>query len=454
MTIPAADAAALAQWPAASDAGDAPVLPTPPLRLRAAALVTLAGNGIPALLALVMLPVLAARLGTDLFGFFMLAWATVGLSSLLDLGLGRAIAHYAAGEIGLGGPDADTRLVGAALTALGITAVGVTGVVACGWAVYRALDAAASVGRIGFAALPLIACVPFAVLTSGVRGVIEGRQRFAVAAGLRAVTAPLFILIPAGAAIADPRPMTVALGFLAARVMALLVHVVAERRFAGLLRARHFVRVAAADLRTVARYCGWMSVSNLLGGALGYLDRIALAVFAPLAAAAHYSAPFELVSRLLVVPGSITTALFPKIAAARGRPDAVRAHVRDAYRLCALAMLPLCLAATVLAHTLMSAWMGRGFADASADVLRWVGGGLFANAMAQVPLAAMQAAGRPRGAARVHLLEVVPSALLFALLVRAHGATGAAIAWSIRAGADWLLLHLAWRAASRRVEPA
>ena len=52
--------------------------------------------------AVVTIPALIGRLGTDRFGVLTLAWILLGYFSLFDLGLGRALTKMVAEQLGLG----------------------------------------------------------------------------------------------------------------------------------------------------------------------------------------------------------------------------------------------------------------------------------------------------------------------------------------------------------------
>ena len=64
------------------------------------ALLNLVGHLAPLLAALIFVPPLISRLGTERFGFLALAWVLVGYFSLFDLGLGRTLSRLVAERIG------------------------------------------------------------------------------------------------------------------------------------------------------------------------------------------------------------------------------------------------------------------------------------------------------------------------------------------------------------------
>ncbi|WP_410965024.1 oligosaccharide flippase family protein, partial [Salmonella sp. SAL04286] len=55
----------------------------------------------------------------------------------------------------------------------------------------------------------------------------------------------------------------------------------------------------------------WMTVSNLLAPALSYVDRFLIGGLVSLTAVAFYTAPFDMLTRLAVIPAAMITVLFP-----------------------------------------------------------------------------------------------------------------------------------------------
>src|SRR6185295_477413 len=68
-------------------------------------LLNLVGWVLPALVALVAVPILVRGLGDARFGVLALAWTAIGYFSLFDLGIGRALTHAVADRIGGGEAD-------------------------------------------------------------------------------------------------------------------------------------------------------------------------------------------------------------------------------------------------------------------------------------------------------------------------------------------------------------
>ena len=79
-------------------------------------------------------------------------------------------------------------------------------------------------------------------------------------------------------------------------------------------------------------------------------------------------------------------------------------------------------------------------------MLRILAIGVAANCIAAVPFTILQASGRARATATLHLIEIGPFVLLLWFAVTRHDSVGAAAAWTFRVVLDAALL--AWRAQS------
>jgi O-antigen/teichoic acid export membrane protein len=191
------------------------------------------------------------------------------------------------------------------------------------------------------------------------------------------------------------------------------------------------------------RYGGWMTVSNVISPLMVYLDRFFVAAILPLAAVAHYVTPYEIVTKLSVLPQAIVGAHFPAFASTFAR-DRDRTAVLFARTLRAilLLMFPVLLVVVLFAREGLTAWVGAPFAEASTPVLQWLAAGIFVNSLAQAPFAVLQGTGRPDLTGRLHLVELPFYLASLYWLVHHYGIVGVAMAWSIRAGVDAVVLQV------------
>jgi O-antigen/teichoic acid export membrane protein len=414
-------------------------------------LLNLAGQIVPMVAAFVAIPMLIQHLGATRFGVLTLAWATIGYFNLFDLGLGRALTQAIA--MRLGGTPSAGELNATAWTALvsmlGLgTLGGLTLAVLTPWIVQRGLNIPTSLVRESLGVFYLLALsLPFVVTTAGLRGVLEAHQEFGAATALRIPLAVVTFLGPVATLPFSTGLVPIVIVLVAGRVVTLLAHlVVCLRRHAYLREAIQIRRDAVVPL---LRFGGWMTLSNVVSPIMAYLDRFFIGTVLPLAAVAHYVTPYELVTKLLVVPQGIVVALFPAFATSYAS-DRVRTAVlfERTLRAVLLLMFPLLLGIVLFAREGLTVWVGPEMAARGSQVLRWLAVGVFINGMAQAPFVVLQSTGRPDITARLHLAELPVYLGALWWLAQRYGLVGVAMAWTLRAAVDAASLFVL---ASRRL---
>ena len=109
------------------------------------------------------------------------------------------------------------------------------------------------------------------------------------------------------------------------------------------------------------------------------------------------------------------------------------------------------------AKTGLSLWLGPDFATHSYRVAQLLGIGAFALGVGAIPFALIQGLGRPDIPAKLNLIEVPFYLLALYWAVHNFGVNGAAMAWTLRASIDGLLLvffaHQLTRKPSSRLSP-
>lgn len=402
----------------------------------------LVGLVAPMVAALVSIPVLVSRLGSEGFGVLGLAWMLVGYFSLFDLGLSRALTMLVAERLGRGRQAEVSDLVWTALSlmlALGLVGAGGAAVLTP-WVVDRVLHVPPSLAdetRRAFYLMEL--AIPAVTCAAGLRGVLEANQRFGLVNLLRA---PMGILSYAGPAlmVLVTRRIDAAVGVLmVARYAGLAAHAIVTRRaLPGQMGPPGFRR----DLvRPLLSFGGWMSVSNVISPLLMYFDRFAVGAWLSVAAVGYYVTPYEIATKLWLIPGALVTVLFPAFSASVSLDPAHGARLAHrGLRYVWLATFPPSLLLVTGAHLLLTVWVGDEMAREGSRVLQWLALGTFLNGLAAVPFALLQGLGRPDLTAKLHVAELPGYGLLLWWGIATFGIDGAAMAWTVRVGADLLLL--------------
>lgn len=406
-------------------------------------LFNLGGLGAPLLFAVVAIPPLIDALGAERFGLLTLVWAVVSYFGLFDLGLGRALTQQLSAVLARGQREQVGPLVGTALVvmvALGLVAGCVLAAIAP-WGV-GLLRAVPDIGETTAAVYAMAVAMPFIIVTSGLRGILEATHAFGV---INAIRIPMGVFTFIGPLVVviylEPRLDWIAWVLTLGRIVACAIHYVYARRalrgFAGGLRP------VAAWLRPLCISGGWLTVSNIVSPLMGYADRFVIGALVSATAVAYYVTPYEIVTKLSIVPGALTAVLFPTFAAQSGRAGAIFGPLFDqAVGWLLVALVPVCLALHLFAGEILRIWIDAEFAAHSAPLLQIFAVGVLINCLAHIPFTLIQSAGSPRTTALIHCAELPVFLLLLWGLTGRYGLYGAAVAWLLRMAADTLLMFI------------
>jgi O-antigen/teichoic acid export membrane protein len=439
-----------------SDASGIPggVIAAPSSRVAHNAVLNFLGLAVPLALAFFIMPIAARHLGPARFGLLGLAWAVTEYLTLFDLGLGRALVKFVADAL-----HHDSRQL-SEIVSLSMAAQIVAGIVGGAVFAFAAPLLVSDVFRISpeladearrvFQVVGL--SVPVVLLISGQRAVLEGAQRFDLSATLKMLSSVASLTIPAVGALVGASLASILLVVLLSRIVVSLVYALAIRRALPNLRW-----VKSRDwglLSGILSFGGWVLVSNTVNPLLVYFDRFALGAITGLAAVGLYTAPYEGVTRILLVPVSLFSSLLPALTSIEARRERERFTELAASServLVPVMAIPLALV-LVFAPEILHAWLGAPYARQSATALRILAAGVFANSLAHPLFVVLYAKGRPDLPAKFHLLELVIHIPATILLIRAFGIAGAAAAWATRVTLDMcLLLWAAARTSERSV---
>jgi O-antigen/teichoic acid export membrane protein len=160
---------------------------------------------------------------------------------------------------------------------------------------------------------------------------------------------------------------------------------------------------------------GWMTVSNVVGPLMTYLDRFIVGAILGTAAVALYATPYEVLGRLNVLPGIVLGVLFPAMATAfASEPARARRLYADAATVLRHGLWVGCLMLVLFAEELLAAWIDPAFARQAAPGAWWLGVGVWIKALAPTPFTLLQGVGRSDLIATVHLAELAPYLALVA----------------------------------------
>jgi O-antigen/teichoic acid export membrane protein len=419
---------------------DRPFDPRPPESNRRAlaknAIFSFAGGAATLPAAIIALPILLAALGTERLGILMLVWLIVGYLGLFDLGLGRALTKLAADRLASGAQDTGALLwsATAVLTALGVV-LGAALALFANWIVAAVRVPPALTAEAVQTCWLLALSVPFIMTASGLRGFLEAQQRFVELSTVRVGQGLLFYLAPLAVLPYSHALPAVVATLVATRVLAWMILLMLALR--GGIAPPGAIGVRMTLVRELVRFGRWVAVSTVVGPLMLYADRFLIGTMVSVAAVAYYATPYEVVTKLWLIPAALTAVLFPAFATYHRRnPAELYVLAIAGIKWIFLAVYPLVLVIIAFAPEGLELWLGKDFADNAAAVLRIIAAGVLVNCVAYVPYSLLQAVGRPELCAKLHLIELPAYLICAYLLIDAWGIKGAALAWTLRAGAD------------------
>jgi O-antigen/teichoic acid export membrane protein len=406
------------------------------------ALLNLAGQTVPLLVAIVTVPALIRNLGAERFGILTLVWVFIGYYTLFDVGIGRALTKLLAQKLAIDEEHAIPSIFWTGILLMFL--FGIAG--AClfsavsPWICQRFFKISAGLSVEALRVCYIIgATIPIVVIASGCLAFLEAHQRFDL---INVVRIPMGISSFLGPLIATSfsttlEPTVVVLA--AVRLSGCLAYLLLCFRIMPELR-RTFAFSKAIAKRLVC-FGGWVTVSNIVSPVILTADRFLIGILVSMQVVAYYTTPYDMIMRLLIVPGALAAVLFPVFS---GYSSDELDNVEDVFfrgikYICGF-LFPVILLIVAFAEEALQLWLGPEFAMSSSIVLQLLAIGLFANALAIVPFSLIQGAGRPDITAKIHLAELPFYAVLAYWLIKLYGIQGAALSWLVRVTVDAMLL--------------
>jgi len=402
----------------------------------------LLGLAIPLLVGIALVPVTMRGLGTARFGLLSLALTVLEYSTLFSLGLGPATTKHVASAIARNDESAPDLAI---MSMVGHTVMGaVAGLIVAALSptivdhVFSVAPPLRSEAVTVFRLLGLM--VPATFLLLSLFGALEGASRFGLVNLLRVPISALSFIVPAYGVTHGIGLPTILISLVVLRlaVCGVLLLVVSL----SLPGYRWRWPADWRGFRPLLSFGAWITVSNVVSPTLIYADRFLLGHLRGLSAVGLYSAPFDAVMRLLMVPGSLVRAMFPSLTAMHttAQHDALKPLYNRAIRLVIVVLSVPLLILLLFGPWLLNLWLGPEVAAASGTAVRILAVGLLFNGAALIPTTFIAASGRPDISAKFHLIELVFHLPLAWWLVSRYGITGAATAWTIRVIVDSMLL--------------
>ena len=181
------------------------------------------------------------------------------------------------------------------------------------------------------------------------------------------------------------------------------------------------------------------------------LDRFIIGAIKGPASVAAYTLALQLSDRVAMVPSAILSPYFPLYARSSGDERiSLKKRIYFKYNLITVGLAS-CTA--LVADPFLRFWVGASIASEAGNAASLVAVGFWANSLARLSYAHLQAEGRPHTVAKCHLIEAPIYLVFLYFSIKYGGLLGAAAAYSSRCIFDMMLLAyvsgdiaISWRA--------
>ena len=409
------------------------------------AFINLIGQIIPMGAAFISIPILIREVGVEKFGAITLAWMLIGYFSVFDMGLSRTIAHMSSKKISENREEDIPRLAWTALYLMLI--MGIIGGILLALGGWFMVDMMPSISiellpevRLSLLIIGLI--LPFVIVTTGLIGLLQAYQKFFVISYIRVPTGLYSFLAPIAVLPFSENLAVIIAALAGGRFISFIAHLISVGR---VIPGIYTDKVVDKSLfKPLLQFGGWLTVSNIVAPVMLYLDRFLLGSLVTLSAVAYYTTPFEVVTKLLIIPAAVMGVMFPAFSASFHEN---RKHAKYLYyqviKYISLLLLPICAVVFYGAQWGLDLWLKNPeFTAASYQIAQLLVVGVFFNSLAQPSFNLIQAAGRPDLTAKLHLFELPFYLIYLWFLVTELGIIGAAIAWVIRVFMSCVILYV------------
>lgn len=388
-------------------------------------------------MAVLALPFIVHGLGDERFGLLSVCWLMLGYVGFLDLGIGQAATNLLAGRVSDGRMEEAGRilrtslLLGIAMSVLLVVLFEV--LLKLGLAAFLNLsESVVAEATVSFHIFAL--GIPPVLLMGVLKSVPFTLNRFDIVNLFQTAGAVLQWLGSIAAIALGGSLVHVIALFVATRyLMAALLYLYVRRVFPG----NGGIRSPAGEsyVRVLLAFGGWITIAQVVGPILLVLERLIISRTSSPEWITYFAVPQDTLLKLIVIPLSLASTLYPLISARWHTPEGPSVSRRiylDSVRYTYYILLPAIFLAVVFRHEILRVWLGEVFSVRSGDVFGIVALGVLFHALAQLPSSVLLGSGRPWVPARLLLVEALPYLALCVALTAGWGVIGTACAWLLR----------------------
>ncbi len=392
------------------------------------------GVTVPAFIFLVTTPLIINNFGIERFGYISLFWVLLSVSSILDLGVSRALTNFVAKNLD---KKEELETIWSIILLLIIFSFVLFFLL---YYLFKYILAISHhipenlIDELVQAYIYILLAMPTVIIYSALRGVFEGEANFKLSSFTKVLMGLLMVLPLAFVSKESATLLFAAQVTLFARTVGLIF------LFYNYLQKYkpkivHFNFKAIEILKFGAR----VSVSTISSSALVYSDRFIASLILSPKDFGVYSLCAELVMRFLFIPGAISNVSFQSFSNII-QPEKVRQVIVKCIKLLTISMIPVCLILVFYGSDLLYIWASVIVPENLHYIFAILSLGLLFNSFGHLPYAYLQATGDVSFTAKLHFIELIIFLPLMYFMCLKFGVLGLLITWLARVTSDFACL--------------
>ena len=405
-------------------------------------LLNLIGQILPLLVGVFCIPLLIEKLGNERFGLLSIIWVLIGYASFLDLGLGRTLTHLVSKYEGNKNIKELRQLIWTGLILIIIFSfIGSSFFVILAPKIADLIikDSGNSVimDEVISSLYWIGLCIPIVIQTSALKGLLEGKFRFDLINYIRIPLGIYMFIAPLVVSLFTNSLSTIVFWLLIGRIVSMLIYLVfCLKIYNNVFKKIQFDK---HKIKQLISFGGWLTISNIVGPLMLYLDRFIITTLLSISVIAYYTTPYEIVTKIFLISSSLSAILFPSFSSLKDKENIKKLYKKSLESLYWV-LTPVILLVILLSKQGLSLWINSDFAAESFVVAKILSMGVLIFALESIPFTLIQSLGRPDIPAKLNLIELPFYLLLLWFLTKRYGVEGAALSWLIRGMIDFILL--------------
>jgi O-antigen/teichoic acid export membrane protein len=406
-------------------------------------LYNLLGNVVPIIFAILFIPPLIKGLGTERFGILSLAWMIIGYFGFFDFGIGRGLTKIVAERIGLNQSEQIAKIFWSSIfLMLVVSLFAVLILLFFIPAIVNLFNISEKYHLETIDTFYILALsIPIVTTMAALRGTLEAYQKFAIINILKVFLGAITFLGPIIVLTITNSLFWIVVFLIFIRIAIWFLYL--NQCFKTNKAIRNEIKFDLNSIKPVLKFSIWITIGNLIVPVILYSDRFLIGVLISVAAITFYVTPYELVTRLMMIPVALSGVLFPLFSAGFfSNPELTKKIFLRGVKFTFLIMYPFVLLIITFAYEGINLWLGKEFANNSSLILQLLAIGILMNSLSLITNNFFQGIGKPRIPTLINLLEFPIYILIMWYLITIYGIQGAAIAFMLMATIDAVMMYI------------